>query len=54
MLHPIEERGEWMGKQAFKQVKIGKENKILALEDLWLNILMAEDLRSTDLSSEFI
>lgn len=52
MLYPIEERGEWMGKQAFKQVKIGKVNKILALEDL--NNLMAEDLRSTDFSSEFI
>jgi len=29
-----EERGEGMGKQAFRRVKIGQENKILALEDL--------------------
>ena len=30
----IEDHGEGMGKQAFRQVKIGKEKKILALEDL--------------------
>lgn len=30
----IEEFGEGMGKQAFRQVKTGKEEKILASEDL--------------------